>query len=366
MPEDLTNEAAYDWLREQQRTDHLIRHGDGNDAEMRWASMRGLGHYTPADRFFVRSHTGIPQIDVRTWALSLHGSGLRRPVEFGYEDLLGMPAESMTAFIECTGNGRSYYTTQQNQRVEGTPWGLGAIGVARWRGVRFSTLLERAGMSDRAVDIMPRGLDRPYQNHGRVRRPIPVAKALKDVLLAYEMNGETLTPEHGYPMRVVVPDWVGIASIKWVGDIEVSEQPLHSPWDTDFYRLFGLGHPPEGSAPLTVMPAKSAFELPHDARLTVGCDHVLTGRSWSGRGAIRRVQVSTDGGTTWQDAQIKGPRLRHTWTEWECPWRPATRGPHTLMAKATDETGVTQSLGAAYNTKGYLFGAVVRHPVKVV
>jgi len=163
-----------------------------------------------------------------------------------------------------------------------------------------------------------------------------------------------------------VPDWVGIASIKWVGDIEVSEQPLHSPWDTDFYRLFGLGHPPEGSAPLTVMPAKSAFELPHGARLTVGCDHVLTGRSWSGRGAIRRVQVSTDEGKTWQDAQIKGPKLRHTWTEWECPWRPATRGPHTLMAKATDETGVTQSLGAAYNTKGYLFGAVVKHPVKVI
>ncbi len=343
----------------------------GGDVEMRWEGMRGLGHCTPADRFFVRSHSGVPRIDPRTWTLRLHGDGLRGdPVEFDLADLTAMAAESMTAFIACAGNGRSLYTVQQNQRVEGTPWGLGAISVAQWTGVPLAALLERAGIRPDAVDLLPRGLDRPYVkdgvDYGPVRRPLPVAKAMKDVLVAYEMNGRPLLPEHGFPARLVVPDWVGVASIKWLGDIEVSTSPLHSPWDTDFYRLFGLGHPPEGSAPLTTVPVQSAFELAPGSPIRRGREYLLTGRSWSGNGAIRSVDVSTDGGGSWHPARMVGPRLPHTWAQWEFPWHPERRGPAELMARATDERGVTQSLGAPYNTKGYLFGAVVRHPVTVV
>jgi DMSO/TMAO reductase YedYZ molybdopterin-dependent catalytic subunit len=245
------------------------------------------------------------------------------------------------------------------------------VGVAHWRGVRLATVLERAGLTRDAVDILPRGLDDEYidkgENLGRVRRPLPVAKALKDVLLAYEMNGAPLPPDHGYPVRLVVPSWAGIASIKWLGDIQVSHQPLYSPWNTRFYRLFGPGHPPEGSAPLTRMNLKSAFELPWDARLARGRTHVLHGRSWSGNGRVRGVSVSTDGGATWHRARTHGTDAARGWVRWRYPWRcPDTTGRRELLARATDETGATQPDTAPYNTLGYLFGAVVRHPVTLV
>jgi DMSO/TMAO reductase YedYZ molybdopterin-dependent catalytic subunit len=347
----------------------------GTNAEMRWEAMRGQGHLTQVDRFFVRNHVATPLVDARTWRLKLWGTGLRgappesRPVEFSYEDLLGMRAETITSFIECTGNGRSFYASQQGQEVSGTPWKLGAVGVARWRGVPLSAVLERAGLTPEAVDILPRGLDADYvdkgENLGRVRRPLPVAKALKDVLLAYEMNGAPLPPDHGFPVRLVVPSWVGVANIKWVGDIQVADEPLFSPWNTRYYRLFGPGYPPEGSAPLTRMNVKSAFELPWDAPLTAR-PQVLHGRSWSGTGRVRKVEVSADGGRTWRHARL---RDRHAdprgWVRWEFPWRPDGPGHHELLARATDDTGASQPSTAPYNTLGYLFGAVVRHPVTV-
>ena len=346
----------------------------GTNAEMRWEAMRGQGYLTPVDRFFVRNHTSTPRIDARTWRLKLWGTGLHgsptqdRPVEFSYEDLLGMRAETLVTPIECAGNGRGFFTSQQGQEVSGTPWKLGAIGVARWRGVPLSLVLERAGLTPEAVDILPRGLDSDYVsdgvNHGRVRRPLPVAKALKDVLLAYEMNGEPLPPDHGHPVRLVVPSWVGIASIKWLGDIQVADEPLFSPWNTLYYRLFGPGYPPEGSAPLTRQNVKSAFELPWEASLQAG-RQVLHGRSWSGNGRIRRTEVSTDGGATWRPARLRDHRRGpYGWTRWDIPWD-ARPGRHELLARAVDETGATQPVTTPHNTQGYLFGSVVRHPITV-
>lgn len=239
----------------------------GTNAETRTDAFRGTGLLTPADRFFVRNHTSTPRLSERDWKLTVWGSGLRgrRAVEFDYARLRSLPSVTRTAVVECAGNGRSYFASQQGEPVSGTPWTLGAIGAARWRGVRLRDVLERAGASPSAVAVMPRGLDDEFVtdgvNLGRVRRPLPLAKAVDDVILAYEMNGEPLPYDHGFPVRVVVPSWIGIASVKWVGDIEVSETPLDSPWTTRFYRLFGAGHPPEGSAPLTRQTLKSAFEL---------------------------------------------------------------------------------------------------------
>ncbi|WP_019630769.1 sulfite oxidase [Actinomadura atramentaria] len=341
----------------------------GTNAETRWEAMLGQGYLTPVDRFFVRNHVATPRIDARAWRLRIWGDGLRGgPVEFTYDALRRLPAETLTARIECTGNARSLFTTQQGQRVSGTAWGLGAVGVARWRGVRLSVLLERAGISRRAVDVMPRGLDADYVdggvNLGRVRRPLPVAKARKDVLVAYEMNGRPLPPDHGFPARLVVPDWVGVASVKWLGDIEVSTTPLASPWNTQYYRLFGPDYPPEGSAPLTRMNTKSAFELPWDGEIPRDT-RVLHGRSWSGNGRVTSVAVSADGGATWRRARPHGPSLARAWTRWTIPWRPPGPGRHELLARAADETGAAQPDTAPYNTLGYLFGAVARHPVTV-
>ena len=343
----------------------------GTNAETNFAALRDTGLLTPTDRFFVRNHTATPRIDAADWRLKVWGDGLTGgPVEFSYADLLALPSVSRTAFVECAGNARSFYASQQKQPVTGTAWTLGAIGTARWRGVRLADVLHRAGIGRDAVDVLPRGLDGEVVSDGiqlgRVRRPLPVAKALDDVLLAYEMNGEPLPPDHGFPVRLIVPSWVGIASIKWVGDIEVSAQPLLSPWNTTLYRLFGPAHPPEGSAPLSRQTLKSAFELAQGATFTAHRHQVLTGRSWSGGAPVRSVEVSTDGGTRWHRARLRDEPRQGSWVRWSADWVPAERGPAVLLARATDRSGRSQPEVSVHNTQGYLFDAVVRHPVTVV
>ncbi|TDC73970.1 sulfite oxidase [Streptomyces hainanensis] len=343
----------------------------GTNAETRFAALRGVGYHTPNALFFVRNHTTTPRLDADAWRLRVWGSGLAGgEAEFDLAALRALPAVEHTAFVECAGNGRSFYTSQQGETVSGTAWTLGAVGVARWRGARLRDVLRLAGVSRRAVDVQPRGLDDEVfaadgSGMGHVRRPLPLAKALDDVLLAYEMNGEPLPPDHGHPVRVLVPSWVGISSIKWVGDIEVSAEPLYSPWNTDLYRLFGPDHPPEGSAPLTRQTLKSAFELPWDAPLAVGREHRLTGRSWSGAGGVRAVDVSTDGGASWRPARLHDAPRRDGWVRWSTEWTPAAPGRAELLARATDVTGASQPDRSVPNQQGYLFGAVVRHQVAV-
>ncbi|MFI7151758.1 sulfite oxidase [Nonomuraea sp. NPDC050022] len=332
---------------------HLFTVHDGS-AEMRWEAMAGQGYHTPIDRFFVRNHTYTPRIDSPTWRLRLHGAGLRCPGEYDYGQLRAMPSRTIDAAIECAGNGRRLYATQQHNPAPGAQWGLGAIGVARWRGVPLSYLLRHAGLRPDAVDLLPSGLDAPFEDYGHVRRPLPVDKAMADVLVAYEMNGRPLPPDHGFPVRLVVPGWVGIASIKWLGDIEVATRELTSPWNTVFYR------------DVTIQPVKSAFELAWNARLVAGRPHILHGRSWSGRGRIVRVEVSVDGGLSWRLAAHHGPHLVSAWLPWHIGWTPRRPGPYELMARATDETGETQPLTTPHHAFGYHFDAVVRHPVSVV
>ena len=341
----------------------------GTNAEMRWSAMADQGYLVPVDRFFVRNHTSTPIIAAADWQLRIFGAGLRHgPISLTYQELRRLPSEITTTTVECAGNGRGWFTGQQGQAVSGTAWGLGAVGVARWRGVRLSTVLRRAGLGRDAVDVMPAGLDPNYVTGGvdlgPVRRPLPVRKALHDVLLAYEMNDEPLPVDHGHPVRLVVPGWIGIASIKWLGSIEVSDTPLFSPWNTQFYRLFGPGHPAEG-APFDRQVIKSAFELDPGARVPAGRTLRLRGRSWSAGGAIRHVDVSTDGGNRWRRARRLGGSEGAAWQRWEIDWRPAP-GEHELLARATDARGHTQPAVAEYNELGYLFDAVVRHPVVAV
>ncbi|GGO76692.1 sulfite oxidase [Nonomuraea cavernae] len=333
--------------------DHLFTLREGN-AEMRWEAMAGEGYHTPNDRFFVRNHTSTPLIDAATWRLRVHGPGVRHSRTYDYRQLLAMPSRTVDTAIECAGNGRRFYDVQQHDPIPGIQWGLGGIGVARWRGVPLGHLLEHAGLRPDAVDVVPRGLDAPFENHGHVRRPLPVAKAVDDVLLAYEMNGVPLPPDHGFPARLVVPGWVGIASIKWLGDLEVTTEEASTPWNTVFY--------PD----VTTQPVRSAFEIAWNATITIGGPHILHGRSWSGNGRIVRVEVSFDGGLTWQQAEHHGHHLVGAWLPWHIGWAPQRPGPHVLMARATDESGATQPLITPRQAFGYNFDAVVRHPVQVV
>ena len=327
----------------------FVDHGD--NAEMRWEAMAGTGYLVPAERFFVRNHTRTPAIDSDAWRLHVHGAGVTRELSLSLADLEQLPSHGLPAVIECAGSGgRDLFASQQGMPVEGTPWKLGGIGAAQWRGVQLAEVLDRAGIGPAAVDVMARGLDDSYEGHGPVRRPLPAGKALDDVLIALEMNGAALPPDHGFPARLVVPGWVGVASIKWLGSLEVSLSPLQSPWNTRWYRG------------LTVQPVKSAFELAWDAVVPAGRCTTLTGRSWSGQAPIARVDVSTDGGATWRPARLRGPNLPHVWTRWELPWTPEP-GRHELLARATDRSGLTQPAAVPFNEGGYQFWAVVRHPV---
>ena len=175
------------------------------------------------------------------------------------------------------------------------------------------------------------------------------------------MNGRELPPDHGFPVRLLVPGWVGISSIKWVGRIEVSDQPLYSPWNTTSYRLFGDAYP--DSPLVTEQVVKSALELPFPATLAAGAQ-TLTGRSWSGKGTIAKVEVSVDGGVSWQPARLDRVNLSQAWVRWSFPWSP-TPAQYVVKVRATDSVGRTQPATVPFNTQGYLFWAVVDHPVTV-
>lgn len=348
----------------------------GTNAEMSWAAMSGQGYLTPADRFFVRNHTATPRIDPATWRLELFGTGLRDQPRrgagrtFTLRDLQRLPQTTRTTFLECAGNGRSLFATQEGQPAAGTQWGLGAVGVARWSGVLLSELLERAGLRADAVDVMPEGLDDPVKaadgtDQGHVRRPLPLAKALDDTLIALTMNGAPLPPDHGFPARLIVPGWVGIANVKWLGSIRVANRPLRSPWNTTSYRKVGPAYPPD-APPLTALPLKSAFEIAPGTTFHVGARTLLRGRAWSGGPRPRAVEVSTDGGATWQRAHTYGPNHEHAWLRFQLPWTPpATPGPATLLARATDERGHRQPDHVPFNRDGYTYDAVFRLPVTI-
>lgn len=347
----------------------------GSNAEMLWSSVDPKVHLTQQSRLFVRNHTRTPTIDRATYALQVYGDGLATPrteseaLSLSFADLQRLPRRELTSVIECTGNGRSLFATQQGQSVSGTPWTLGAVGTVRWSGVLLRDVLAAVGLAPDALSVQATGLDDPFvsggTDYGRVRRPFPVAKALDDAILAWGMNGEDLLPDHGYPLRLVLPGWVGIASIKWLGSLEVSRTELTSPWNTTFYRMTGPQWPAD-SPPLTVNPVRSAWELAADEVLPAR-PVTLTGRSWSGAGRITRVSVSLDGGESWRPAVLdRRSREDQGWTQWSVRWARPRPGRHEILARATDEAGRTQPLEAAYNTQGYFFDAVVRHPVVVV
>lgn len=334
----------------------------GTNAEMRWERMRTHGDVTPNDQFFIRNHSSTARIDRGAWRLRVEGSGVERPLDLSYDELVGIPAETrVTRFVECAGNGRVFYDEVQGRQAQGSQWRLGAIGVAEWTGVPLGAVLERAGLKRSARDVMPVGLDQLM-----VRRPLPLAKAMADdTLLVYAMNGEDLPPDHGAPVRALVSGWIGVASVKWLGKVEVSEDSLYSDWNTTSYVLVGPGYRPEGRAQgplISTQVVKSALELPWPASLPAG-RQTLHGRSWSGAGRIASVEVRIDD-NQWREAQPEGPNEPGAWLRWSSPWV-ATPGAHQVRVRATDDQGNVQPDTMAFNELGYMYGAVVAHPVNV-
>ena len=321
------------------------------------------GCVVPNDRFYIRSHVPTPRVDAAAWTLRVEGDGVRRPVTYTYDELQNrFPLVSVIRTIECAGNRRVLLGEEFGHTFSGTQWGRGAIGTAEWTGVRLRDLLEPAGVSPHAREVMPESLDEI-----RARRPIPLAKAMADdTVVALAMNGEPLPPDHGFPARAVVSGWLGAASIKWLARIEVSEQHLYVPWNTEDYVLIGAGYPAGGPArgpEITSLPVAALVELPWPARLRPE-PQMIRGRAFAGENTVAAVHYSVDGGP-WQPTELDDHGLPGIWARWQFAWTPEP-GEHTLRVRATDDRGRTQPDASAFNELGYLQHAVLAHPVLVV
>ncbi len=286
------------------------------------------------------------------------------PLTLTYDDLLKLPTKTVTRYVECAGNGRSFYASLLNNPAQGGQWHLGGYGIAEWMGVSLSEILSRAGIKSSAVDVMPIGLDST-----QVRRPMSVAKAMADdTILAYMMNGDILPIDNGFPARVLTPGWVGVANIKWVNKINVSTTPQYSDWNTKLYILVGPDYQPQPPADgpiLNTQTMKSALCLPFPATLKAGSQKVV-GYAWSPSGKIAKVDVSLDGGSTFQPAMLTEPNIERAGSRWEFSLN-AQPGNMAITPRATDDQGNVQYPVSQqkWNQQGYIFGAMVPHPVTV-
>jgi len=320
------------------------------------------GFVVPNDRFYIRSHAPTPAVDVAEWVLRIEGDGVDRPRSYRYGELWKeFPLVSVVRTLECAGNRRVLLGEELGTVFKGTQWGRGAVGTAEWTGIRLRDLLAPAGVRPGAREVIPESLDAI-----RARRPMPLAKAMADdTLVALAMNGEILPADHGFPARVVVPGWLGAASIKWLSRIEVSQEHHYVPWNTADYVLIGPGYPSDGPArgpAITTLPVAALVELPWPARLRPE-PQLIRGRAFAGEDAIAAVEYRVNDGP-WRPAELCSPEIPGAWVRWQFPWTPAP-GDHILQVRATDEHGNTQPGASQWNELGYLQNAVLSHPVHV-
>lgn len=323
---------------------------------------------TPVDSFFVRQHLPRPPaIDPATYQLVIDGM-VPRPVRLSLESLRQLPQYTVAATLECTGNGRAFYTP----KVAGVQWGRGAVGNAEWRGPRLSDVLAAAGMAaDGPAYVEFDGADKGLASTPDFIRSLPMRKALHPAtLLALTMNGQS-PAIHGFPVRLVVPGWDGTSWLKWVTRISPGPRISGGFFMNPAYRIPKYNLPPgtpARPAELEViegMPVKSSIMAPEDqAKLRVG-KVAIRGIAWAGEEVIERVEVSTDGGARWHEAALSGPSQHFAWRLWELPWAPAQPGYYTILSRATDSAGRVQPIVPAWNPSGYLWNGIDRIGVTV-
>jgi DMSO/TMAO reductase YedYZ molybdopterin-dependent catalytic subunit len=300
------------------------------------------GWVTPTRLFFVRNHFDVPQLDVAAWRLSIGGC-VERPLELSCDDLSALPQRTVLATLECAGNGRSFLA----QRVPGVPWGAGAVAHAEWSGVPLSVVLEQAGVSTDAVEVICEGADRGTEpDHPEpmtFARGLPLQKALhRDTLLALRMNGEPLTPSHGFPLRLIVPGWYGVASVKWLTRLEVARVPFRGYFQTVKYTIQKQTDDGPQAEAIQGQGVKSEIVRPFAGEaLSLGKQRVF-GLAWAGEEAVARVELSSDGGQTWHETELLGPFAPYSWTMWESLWEVQSPGAYELLSRATSAGGRVQ------------------------
>jgi DMSO/TMAO reductase YedYZ molybdopterin-dependent catalytic subunit len=324
------------------------------------------GVVMPNAHFYVRNHFGMPALDPAAWRLEVGGL-VERPLSLSLRDLQRLPSHTEVVTLECAGNGRSFL----EPAVEGEKWQWGAVSTAEWTGVPLVEVLERAGVKPGGSEVAFRGADRGSiaGRDGTVafERSLKLDDARDPaILLAYAMNGEPLPLQHGYPLRLVVPGWYGVASVKWLSDVEVLSQPFNGYFQAERYCLErdrGDGQPVK--EPLTLQRVRSLITEPEPSEEVERGDLVIRGVAWSGAATIARVEVSVDGGP-WQIARLLGDRNRHSWQWWELATRLDEPGNVTLRARATDLAGRTQPETPEWNPLGYANNMIQDVPIRVV
>lgn len=317
------------------------------------------GWVTPNRLFFVRNHFARPEIDVERWRLSVEGS-VRRPRRWTWEELNELPQRTVFATVECAGNGRSFLRPS----AAGVQWAAGAIGHAEWSGVSLRTVLEESGLEPAAMQILCQGADRgveadhPEPMH--FERALPLDKALHpDTLLALRMNGEPLEADHGFPLRLFVPGWYGVASVKWLVRIAALDSSFAGYFQTTKYTVRRRGTRTAGSAGLETvvvgpMAVKSEVLRPRPGEMLGLGPNRVVGLAWAGEEAVGQVEISVNGGRDWAPAELIGPRAPYSWRLFEATWRVDTPGEYSVCARAMSESGRMQPAEHDPLNGGYL------------
>jgi sulfane dehydrogenase subunit SoxC len=322
---------------------------------------------TPIGLHYLLTHFDIPDVDVSAWRLEVGGL-VERPLSLSLDDLRMREAVEIAVTMECAGNGRAHV----EPHVESQPWLLEAVGTARWSGVPVAGLLADAGVRDGAVEVLFTGVDRGVEGGEpqAYERSLPLAELLDgDAILAYEVNGVPLPPQHGYPLRLVVPGWYGMTSVKWLAAMTVRDEQFDGYQMRHAYRVRHEedepGEPITTIAPRSLMVPPGVPEYMSRARVVPAGPCELVGRAWSGGASIVAVDVSTDGCSTWAGAEL-GPETlgRWAWRAWRFEWD-ARPGEYELCCRVRDASGNEQPLEPSWNLGGYVNNAVQRVAVTV-
>jgi DMSO/TMAO reductase YedYZ molybdopterin-dependent catalytic subunit len=350
----------------QGETSLIVRQREPENLEFVFSKLDSF--LTPNDRFYVRTHFATPMLDAAKWQLRVEGA-VQNPLTLSYDELLKMPSRKIPATLECAGNGRVYLTPP----ARGVQWEQGAVSTAEWTGVPLSALLARAGLNADALEIVLEGADSgeikdPPHPAGAIRfaRSLPLTKAQnQDVLIAYRMNDVPLPVSHGFPVRAIVPGWYGVASVKWLTRILVLSQPFQGHFQTIDYAYWQKVSGLPTRVPITEMLVKASIARPTFREiLPAGSMYRVSGAAWAGETAISKVEISADGGKSWNLARLQNQPVPYSWRLWEYDWRvPASPGRYALMARATDARGSTQPMQRDPDRENYLVNHVV--PVEV-
>src|SRR5688572_22809121 len=319
---------------------------------------------TPPGLHYLLAHFDIPYLDERAWRLKVYGL-VRQEVEVSLQELKELPSRTVRVTLECAGNGRG----QLSPRYPSVPWMEEGVSTAEWTGTPLAPLLRRAGLDPHAKDVVFRGADRGVQGgeeHEFARSLPPELAASDDILVAYAMNGAALPPQHGAPARLVVPRWYGMASVKWLRDIEVIDRPFDGYQQARSYHFLpnagGRGEPCTLMRVNSLMAPPGMREFYSAERLVPPGPVELAGRAWSGHGAITRVEVAIDG--EWRDAELQSAAQDFAWQGWRFAWH-ATPGVHELACRATDVAGNRQPLEPPWDLSGFGNNGVHRIHVTV-